>query len=120
MKTRKNLNVLLIIIDTLRFDYVGYSKGYQNSITPFLDELSRDGLTYKWAFSSGTSTPFAFPGILASQYSSQNKLPGILGVKLTFARFMKEMGYETFGFNGGDIYVCVCQISMVMIMVWAF
>ena len=99
------LSVLLIVIDTLRYDYVGYSKEYQNSITPFLDELSRNGLTYKWAFSSGTSTPFAFPGILASQYSSQNKLPGILGVKLTFARFMKEMGYETFGFNGGNIYV---------------
>lgn len=105
MRNRKGLNVLLITIDTLRYDYVGYSRSYQDTMTPFLDELSRDGLTYKWAFSSGTSTPFAFPGILASQYASQKKSPGLLGVKFTFASLMKKMGYRTFGFNGGNMYL---------------
>jgi len=102
---KKSMNLVLIIIDTLRYDFVGYTRNYKDSITSVIDEISRDGLTYNYVFSSGTSTPFAFPGLLASSYASQHKLPGILGVKWTLSEFMRYMGYDTFGFNGGNSYV---------------
>ncbi|MBO8161185.1 MAG: sulfatase [Thermosipho sp. (in: Bacteria)] len=99
------MNILIITIDTLRYDYVGYSRNYRDSFTPVLDEVSREGLTYKFAFSSGTSTPFSFPGILSSVYSMQSKKLGVKGSPLTFAEYLKEKDYFTLGFNGGNIYV---------------
>lgn len=99
------LNILFITIDTLRYDYVGYSRDYKKSKTPILDEISRESFVYDYAFSSGTSTPFAFPGILASVYSSQSKKPGVIGVRLTFAEYLKQKDYLTLGFNGGNAFV---------------
>ena len=99
------MNVLIITIDTLRYDYISYANNYKNSLTPNIDEFSKEGLIYHHVFSSGTSTPFAFPGILSSIYSSQTKTPGIFNSYLTFSEYLRNKGYFTIGFNGGNIYV---------------
>jgi len=99
------MNILFLIIDALRYDFIGYARSFSNTITPNLDQISREGLTYNYAFSTGTSTPFSFPGILASIYAHQSKGEGIRGAPLTSAEFFRNKGYITIGLNGGNIYV---------------
>ncbi|PLV59322.1 sulfatase [Thermotoga sp. KOL6] len=100
------MNILFLVIDTLRYDYVSCSESFEKSHkTPILDEIASQGLIYDHAFSSGTSTPFSFPGILASIYSSQTVTPGVIHAPLTFAEYLKQKGYVTFGSDGGNIYV---------------
>ncbi|SHH27937.1 sulfatase-like hydrolase/transferase [Thermosipho atlanticus] len=88
------MKILFLIIDTLRYDYTGYARKYANSITPNLDQISQEGLIYNHAFSSGTSTPFSFPGILTSTYSHQVKTPGVKDVPLAFAEYLKDTQFN--------------------------
>ncbi len=99
------MNILFIIIDTLRYDFVGYSRNFKGSKTPILDEVAKESFVYDYAFTSGTSTPFAFPGILASVYSSQSRKPGVVDAKRTFAEYLRQKDYLTLGFNGGNGFV---------------
>lgn len=101
----KQENVVLITIDCLRADHTGYM-GYERDITPNIDELSENGVSFTQAISNGPSTNFSFPSILASSYflsfppkelvGSKRKIymPSLLGGK-TLAECLNEGGYYT-------------------------
>ena len=94
------MKVFMIVIDSLRYDMA------TNHMLLFsrLKALSNT-LTFEKAFSSGTSTPFAFPGLLASEYSFVGNTSGILETPITLAEVMKEKGFETYGNAGNNAHL---------------
>jgi arylsulfatase A-like enzyme len=69
-------NVLIIFIDTLRFDRLGIA-GYRRdgkSLTPRLDELAAQSALFTHAYAQAPNTPRSVPSFLTSRYSSQVKV----------------------------------------------
>lgn len=60
-------NVLLVTVDSLRADHVGYH-GYDRETTPNLDAMAESAHVFTNAFSNGCSTRRSFPSILTSTY----------------------------------------------------
>ena len=56
-------NVVLIVIDALRADYLG-RKRKRLAVTPALDRLARESLVFTRAFSQSPSTSITFPSLL--------------------------------------------------------
>ena len=66
-------NVLIIFIDTLRFDRLGIA-GYKRegkSLTPRLDAFAQQAVVFRHAYSQAPNTPRSVPSFLASRYPSQ-------------------------------------------------
>jgi arylsulfatase A-like enzyme len=66
----KKPNIVLITIDTLRADHLGYH-GYSNKTSPFLDSLAKRGLQFRWAFSTGAQTRISMPAVFSGVYCSE-------------------------------------------------
>lgn len=81
------MKIFLITIDTLRYDEAREMK------------ILKEFTEWKRVYTTGTSTPFAFPSIFAGVYFSQYAptLP-------TFVEYLKNRGFKTYGNNGGNIY----------------
>ncbi len=58
-------NIILITIDSLRFDHLG-CYGYPRNTSPNIDNLASKGALFLEAISNGGVTASAFPSILAS------------------------------------------------------
>jgi len=131
--TRKvrDINVVLISIDTLRPDHLG-CYGYKRNTSPFIDEIAKDGVLFKNVISSSSWTAPA----MASLFTSVN--PSVHGVNhgvnkqgtiynrevlsdslATISSVLKEHGFFTMGFSsnlhmskemgfakGFDVYKC--------------
>jgi arylsulfatase A-like enzyme len=68
-------NVLVLFIDTLRFDRLGIA-GYRRdgaSLTPRLDAFAKQAVVFRRAFAQSPNTPRSVPSLLASRYPSQIK-----------------------------------------------
>jgi len=96
-RTDKSLNVILILVDTLRADRLGVLGGPEN-ISPFFDGLADRGLLFSHAFSQSSFTP---PSV-ASMFTS--RMPQNLGMReqnylpekaFTMAERFREQGYVT-------------------------
>jgi arylsulfatase A-like enzyme len=61
-------NILLLTIDTLRADMLGYA-GYHKPISPNIDRLAAEGVRFMQAITPGSWTQAAFPGIITSTYA---------------------------------------------------
>ncbi len=61
-------NILLLTIDTLRADTLGYA-GYHKPISPNIDRLAAEGIRFMQAITPGSWTQAAFPGIITSTYA---------------------------------------------------
>jgi arylsulfatase A-like enzyme/Tfp pilus assembly protein PilF len=101
-ETRGPSNVLLITIDTLRSDYVGYA-GSGKVKTPHLDRLAAEGVSFTRTRSPVPLTLPAHASILTGAY------PPAHGVRVngrdrlseeneTLAEILKEKGYTTAAF----------------------
>jgi choline-sulfatase len=69
-------NVLVIFIDTLRFDHLGLA-GYQRdgkSLTPRIDAFGKQSVVFRHAYSQAPNTPRSVPSFLTSRYPSQVKV----------------------------------------------
>ena len=92
-------NVILITIDTVRADHLGYA-GYQNIQTPTLDALAHDGIVFDRAISQ---VPLTWPShavILTGTYPFQNGVQDFTGQPLdarfrSVAQVFKQNGYST-------------------------
>ena len=96
--TAKLPNIVLVIIDSLRFDRLGIS-GYRPALTPNLDELARRGIHCINHFSSGCPSQVAVPGIFTSSlpfdYGGYNE--GIRYRPYSFVEVLQKSGYQTLG-----------------------
>ncbi len=105
------VNVILIIIDTLRKDHVS-CYGYERETTPNLDELAREGVRFE---NAKAPSPWTLPSI-ASMLTGQNPSNHMAGIHLdppdmedrrltmmhesilTIAQIFQQKGYSTVGF----------------------
>jgi arylsulfatase A-like enzyme len=101
-------NIVLIVIDCLRADHVG-CYGYQRPTTPTIDLLAAKGRRFKSAYSNAPWTKPSIATLFSSIYPSVHNVNNIGSVMpdkiLTMAEILKDKGYETFFFNGGNGFI---------------
>ena len=112
----QDCNVVLVSFDALQAAHVG-CYGYPRKVTPFLDEVARQGFTFRNAISVASWTVPAsmtwFTGVYPSQHRMTNKyavyndqekklanLKELSPELITLADVMKHNGYRTGGFTG--------------------
>ncbi|MFC1642217.1 sulfatase-like hydrolase/transferase, partial [Myxococcota bacterium] len=66
----RDLSFLLITVDALRWDAVGYA-GCPRNVTPSIDTLARQAVVYERAYAISTYTGFSIPPMWASRYPSE-------------------------------------------------
>ncbi len=102
-KTAKKKNIVLLIVESMGKEYVGYynnGKGY----TPFIDSLISVSTSFENAYANGKRSITALPSILASMpslmadaytnsYYQSNKLQSIGG-------YLQGIGYQSLFFHG--------------------
>ncbi len=95
-------NIVLVILDALRYDRLGLS-GYRPALTPVLDRLAATGINCTRHFSVGCPTQVAFPGMFTSTlpFDHGGYTDGIHGRPCTFVEVLREGGYHTFGITTG-------------------
>jgi len=93
-------NVLLIVVDTLRADYIGPYGGVAS--TPVLDDLAEDAIVFDRAHSNASWTRASFASIYTSlvppSHTASLKSSKLPGDVLTVAEAMQGHGYATAGF----------------------
>jgi arylsulfatase A-like enzyme len=101
--TDRPSNVLLLVLDSLRFDRLS-CYGYDRITTPFLDSLSTEGVRVEQAYSTAPWTVPAhgslFTGLLPSYHGShQTNKKFEQPADATLAGVLSESGYQTVGFS---------------------
>jgi len=93
-------NILLITVDSLRPDHLGYF-GYDIQTSPNIDALARRGKDYRSALSHGGGTSEAFPTILNGVLPPVDIKQCDLGLRrgASVVKRLKEKGYTTAAFN---------------------
>lgn len=98
-------NIILVVVDCLRADHLR-SYGYSRETSPNMDKLSASGVLYKNAFSCAAWTKPAVASIFASLYPNKHNTISDVGAFpdkiLTLAEVLKNSGYTTYYFNGGN------------------
>jgi len=107
-------NVLVIFIDTLRYDRLGIS-GYKRagkSLTPRLDALADQSVVFRRAFAQAPNTPRSVPSFLTSRYPSQLKVDKkfknyatVLDDNDTLFEVLQPAGFRTLG-ESSHFYFC--------------
>lgn len=99
MSNKVKKNVIFLIIDSLRFDRLGIG-GHTPSPSPVIDELLSSNLYLTNAFSVGSPTEFAYPGIVTSTLplDKGGYVNGIRDRKVTLAEVFLNAGYRTVRF----------------------
>jgi arylsulfatase A-like enzyme len=95
-------NIILLTVDTLRADHMGYAGYDAHPITPHLDDLANAGLRFEWAFAQGAQTKQSMPSMFVGKYFSEvARTPHHWATTLreneTLAERMKAAGYKTIG-----------------------
>jgi len=91
-------NVLLVTIDSLRYDYVS-CYGEPSNTTPNIDSLADSGIKFEEAIATASHTKDSFPGILTSSLPSEQGCHHISEEKTSIAEVFRDAGYETAGFH---------------------
>jgi arylsulfatase A-like enzyme len=107
-------NVLLIFIDTLRFDRLGIA-GYRRaggSLTPRLDQFAHQAVVFRNAYAQAPNTPRSVPSFLTSRYPSQVKVDKkfknyatVLDDNDTLFEVLRPAGFRTIG-ETSHFYFC--------------
>lgn len=99
-------SLVLITVDCLRADHTGFH-GYRQPTTPFLDSLSAQSLVFENAIVGGAPTYYSFPAIMASRHplAFGRDIVGLASGESTVATILKESGYKTAAFLGGNPYL---------------
>ncbi len=97
----KRPNLVLITVDTLRPDHLGYN-GYARATSPRIDRLAGDGVVFTDAMSVAGWTLPSVATILTGQYPmvhGATDFQWTLDPSLpTLASILRQNGYDTFGF----------------------
>ncbi len=95
-------NVIVLIFDTLRSDYLGCYGGDVD--TPAFDAAADQGVVFESAFGTAPGTPISHASLYSGQYPSEH---GVTGQYITvpedvpvMAEHFREAGYDTFGITG--------------------
>jgi len=107
-RSPRPLNLILILVDTLRADHLGYH-GYSHATSPRLDSLAEDSVVFLrhtgHASRTGPSVATLFTGLHSRSHGVVNPLShfdakGALDAgRLTLAEILSEEGYRCAGFT---------------------
>lgn len=98
-------NVVLLTLDTVRKDVLG-CYGSPHGVTPFLDSLQAKCIRFENAYSGGSYTQAAFPGILTSSHYLQYPKSKQLSPERTLVSTpLKRAGVTTAAFHSNP-YLC--------------
>ncbi len=109
--SEKTPNVLVILVDTLRWDRMGFNNhNYKRKLTPFLDSLAKSSVVFEKNFSPSTWT---WPSV-SSLFTGQNPVKHGVGTKedsktklgyksLTIAEYFQEKGFTTVGISANPL-----------------
>src|ERR1700720_3473704 len=99
-------SLVLITVDCLRADHVGFL-GYDRKTTPFLDSLASESRMLANAIVAGAPTYYSFPSIMGSRspLALGRDVIGLAPEEATLATVLKESGYSTAAFLGGNPYL---------------
>ena len=102
----KPQSVLLITVDCLRADHVGFP-GYGRPTTPFLNSIAQQAYVFRSAIAAGTPTYYSFPAIHASRYPTAlgRDIIGIAPEEPTLATALQGAGYTTGAFLAANPYL---------------
>jgi arylsulfatase A-like enzyme len=94
----KPKRVLLIVIDSLRADHMGYASE-ETSLTPWMDSISEESVSFTRAFSPNNATiesvAAIFGGIPYSQLPGHPRVKGLPEETITLAEHLHEQGFHT-------------------------
>lgn len=94
-------NIVVISIDTLRADHVGFY-GYQQNTTPNLDNFAKESIVFSNAFTQSSWTLPSHMTLFTSLYPSfhrvQSRDESLSNDILTLPQILKIYGYQTAGF----------------------
>lgn len=95
----KKPNVVLITIDALRADHLGFM-GYGKNTSPRLDQIAKEGAVFSNAYSVGPVSPHSFPSILSSTYPLDFQGPRKMErPRVLLSEILKEQGFVTAAFH---------------------
>lgn len=99
---QKDLNIIIICLDTLRADHVS-SLGYHRQTTPNIDELlAAKGVLFKQAIAQSSFTLPSHASLFTSKYVHTHKADRVerrLGdYEITLAQVLRQNGYKTAAF----------------------
>lgn len=99
-------SLVLITVDCLRFDHVGFM-GYGHSTTPFLDSLASESIVFQNAIVGGVPTYYSLPALLASRHPLKfgRDVVGLSEAEVTLASALKSAGHVTASFTAGNPYI---------------
>ena len=109
-------NVVIVFIDTLRYDRVGINAGYKRdgkSLTPNLDAFAQHAVVFDKAYSQAPNTPRSVPSFLSSRYPTQiaipkgpkTNYPAVLDENDLLFEVLKPKGFTTIGMTS-HFYFC--------------
>jgi len=93
-------NVVLITVDALRVDHLGYVDSEYSVETPCIDEFFRTSVNYPKAFSNAPHTRASFPAILTGTYPWDfGGYDAVSPSRPHIAECFQKAGYDTAGFH---------------------
>lgn len=102
----RELNILLITVDTLRADHVG-CYGYMRDTTPHIDRLAQEGVRFANAITTMPTTLPAHCSIMTSKYPREHRVlknGHVLHESFqTLAEILRDHGYKTAAFVGASV-----------------
>lgn len=102
LKDRDDINVLFIVVDTLRADRMGMY-GYQRATTPNLDDLANHGIVFDKVISQSSWTKTSMASLWTATYPSRNGIHRYNHVLPEEALLPAEI-FEAAGYRTGGIW----------------
>lgn len=117
----KSPNILVILVDTLRADYLG-TYGFNGDVSPTIDRLAAESIQFNRCVAPAPWTKPSVASLFTSLYPQTHHVTDHLGMKwdntnsrykssvladdaLTLAEVLEESGYDTVGLVGNDFLI---------------
>ena len=101
-------NVIVVVVDTLRADHLS-SYGYRRATSPFLEQMSREGVQFEDAISPSSWTLPAHQSILSGRYPHEHGQVREQMVNQSLPSLGRELaakGYRTGAFSANTDFFC--------------
>ncbi len=100
LRTRDDVNVIFVVIDTLRADRLG-SYGYERPTSPWIDELARTGIRFADVEAQSSWTKTSMASLWTATYPERNGIlrwgHGLPGEAVMPAERLEEAGFRNAG-----------------------
>ncbi len=98
-------NVIMILVDTLRYDHMGFA-GYERNTSPNIDKLASESIVFEDTYATAPHTPRSIPCLFFGKYPShmnwrggQYNYPKVRPENLGVFEVLQEKGWKNYGFS---------------------